>query len=135
MAVSKAQQASVNKYVKSNYDRINVTMQKGRREIIQAHAAARGESVNAFIGRAIEEAMERDGSGSPVKARGAVQDRIGESLVPPDTLEIAQRAAEAAGETLEQFMERAVVTQTQRDKASLRLGINPAAGGRLEKEA
>ena len=60
MAISKAQQASVNKYVKSNYDRINVTMQKGRREIIQAHAAARGESVNGFINRAISEAMERD---------------------------------------------------------------------------
>ena len=60
MAVSKAQQASVNKYVKSNYDRINVTMQKGRREVIQAHAAAQGESVNAFINRAIMEAMERD---------------------------------------------------------------------------
>ena len=66
MAVSKAQQASVNKYVKSNYDRINVTMQKGRREVIQAHAAAQGESVNAFINRAIMEAMERDSaSGAP----------------------------------------------------------------------
>ncbi len=68
MAVSKAQQASVNKYVKSNYDRINVTMQKGRREVIQAHAAAQGESVNAFINRAILEAMERD------KAAGAPQE-------------------------------------------------------------
>lgn len=68
MAVSKAQQASVNKYVKSNYDRINVTMQKGRREVIQAHAAAQGESVNAFINRAIMEAMERD------KAAGAPQE-------------------------------------------------------------
>ena len=134
MPVSKAQQKATNKYITSNYDRINLTVAKGRKADIQAHAAARGESVNAFIGRAIEEAMERDGSGSPVKARGAVQDRIGVSLV-PDTLETAQRAAEATGETLEQFMERAVVTQTQRDKASLRLGINPAAGGRLEKEA
>ncbi len=66
MAISKAQQASVNKYVKSNYDRINVTMPKGRREVIQAHAAAQGESVNAFINRAIMEAMERDSaSGAP----------------------------------------------------------------------
>ena len=51
MPVSKAQQASVNKYVKTNYDRINVTMPKGRKEIIQAHAEARGESVNGFINR------------------------------------------------------------------------------------
>lgn len=61
MPVSKAQQASVNKYVKASYDRINVTVPKGSRDIIKAHAEAHGESVNGFINRAIEEAMERDG--------------------------------------------------------------------------
>ena len=61
MPVSKKQQASVNRYVKTNYDRINVTMPKGQREVIKAHAEARGESVNGFINRAILEAMERDG--------------------------------------------------------------------------
>ena len=60
MPVSKAQQASVNKYVKANYDRINVTIPKGRKDEIKAHASAQGESVNAFITRAIEETMERD---------------------------------------------------------------------------
>lgn len=60
MAVTKAQQASVNKYVKSNYDRINVTMPKGRKDIIKAHAEGKGESVNAFINRAIDETMERE---------------------------------------------------------------------------
>jgi len=60
MAVSKAQQASVNKYIKSNYDRINVTLPKGSREALKAHAEARGESVNGFVVRAISEAMERD---------------------------------------------------------------------------
>ena len=47
-------------YMAANYDRINLTVAKGRKAAIQAHAAARGESVNAFIGRAIDEAMERD---------------------------------------------------------------------------
>ena len=54
MAVTKAQQASVNKYVKTNYDRINVTMPKGRKDIIKAHAESKGESVNGLINRAIE---------------------------------------------------------------------------------
>ena len=63
MTVSKAQQASVNKYVKKNYDRINVTMPKGQKEVIRAHAEARGESVNGFINRAIEETMEREKRG------------------------------------------------------------------------
>lgn len=60
MAVPKANQRAVNKYVKNNYDRINVTMPKGRKDKIKAHAEGRGESVNAFINRAIDETMERD---------------------------------------------------------------------------
>ena len=60
MAVSKANQRAVNKYVKANYDRINVTMPKGQKEAIKAHAKGQGESVNGFINRAIESQMERD---------------------------------------------------------------------------
>ena len=39
---------------------MNLTLPKGQKDEIQAHAAAQGESVNAFINRAISEAMERD---------------------------------------------------------------------------
>ena len=59
---SKAQQKAVNKYMKSNYDRVNLVMPKGKKDIIQAHAAQQGESVNAYINRAIDEAMQRDES-------------------------------------------------------------------------
>lgn len=58
--VSKAQQTAVNKYVKNNYDRINVTFPKGQRETLKAHASQRGESVNAFIVRAVKETIKRD---------------------------------------------------------------------------
>lgn len=61
MAVSKAQQRAVNKYMSANYDRINLTMPKGQKGIIQSHAEARGESVNGFVNRAIDSQMERDG--------------------------------------------------------------------------
>lgn len=60
MPVSKAQQRATNKYKKSNYDRIELVVPKGKKEVIQVHAQAQGESVNGFIGRAIDEAMERD---------------------------------------------------------------------------
>lgn len=63
MPVSKANQRAVNKYVKNNYDRINVTMPKGKKETIQVYAAAQGESVNGFINRAIDHEMERDREG------------------------------------------------------------------------
>ena len=56
MPASKAQQKAVNKYMAANYDRINLTVEKGRKEIIKA----RGESVNGFINRAIENQMDID---------------------------------------------------------------------------
>jgi len=57
--VSKANQKAVNKYIKGNYDRINLTMPKGRKEVIQAAASAHGESVNSFIVTAVDERIER----------------------------------------------------------------------------
>lgn len=60
MAVSKAQQKATNKYIAKTYDRINLTVPKGQKEEIQAHAEAHGESVNGFINRAITETMERE---------------------------------------------------------------------------
>ena len=65
MPASKANQRAVNKYAKNNYDRVNVTMPKGKKETIQAHAAAQGESVNGFINRAIDHEMERDSQKQP----------------------------------------------------------------------
>ena len=60
MAVSKAQQKAVSKYMKENYDEIKVRVPKGSKEAIKAHAESKGESVNGFISRAIEETMERE---------------------------------------------------------------------------
>lgn len=62
MAVSKAQQRAVNKYVKNNYDEVKLRMPKGKKDVIQVHAAQQVESVNAYINRAIDEAMQRDDS-------------------------------------------------------------------------
>ncbi len=57
--VSKAQQKAVHKYVKNNYDRIELTVPKGRKAEIKAYAESHGESVNAFIVRAVNEAITR----------------------------------------------------------------------------
>ena len=58
--VSKAQQKAVQKYVKNNYDRVVVTLPKGRRDEVKEHASNHDESMNAFIVRAVNETMERD---------------------------------------------------------------------------
>ena len=49
-----------NDYAKKAYDDIRLQVKKGQKEIIQAHAKAREESVNGFVNRAISETMERD---------------------------------------------------------------------------
>ncbi len=74
MPVSKAQQRAVNKYMANNYDRINLTVPKGQRDTIKAHAEARGESVNGFINRAIAQAMEQDKAPQRPQEAPAVQD-------------------------------------------------------------
>lgn len=57
--VSAAQRKATDKYLEK-FEELRARVPKGRKEAIKAHAAAQGESVNAFINRAIEEAMERD---------------------------------------------------------------------------
>ena len=49
-----------NQWQKENVDRVNLTMPKGKKDIIRAHAEAQGESTTGFINRAIDETMERD---------------------------------------------------------------------------
>lgn len=49
-----------NKYILKAYDRINLTVMKGKKEELQAYAQRRGESLNGFINRAIEEQIKRD---------------------------------------------------------------------------
>lgn len=66
MAVSKAQQRATANYVKKAYDRIEVKVTKGQKNVIQAHAEAQGESLNGFINRAISETMERDNATTEV---------------------------------------------------------------------
>lgn len=120
MAVSKAQQRATAKYVKANYDRMEIVVPKGTREIIKSHATAHGESVGAFIKRAVDSQMDRDTSTSPTEAAGAPAGAGVVSLL-SDTIQAAQEAAEAAGEALPAFIARAVETQAQRDKMAQRL--------------
>ena len=49
MATTKAGQRAVNKYMKANYDRINLTVPKGRQATVKALADKAGESVNGYI--------------------------------------------------------------------------------------
>jgi len=49
VTVSKAQQKAVNGYISRNYDRINLTVPKGQKVAIDAHARSKGLSINALL--------------------------------------------------------------------------------------
>ncbi len=120
MPVSKAQQKAVNKYMAANYDRINLTVPKGKKDTIQAHAEAQGESVNGFINRAIDHQISQDRDRGPCEAQRGPSGGGGISLH-PEALQTAQKAAQKAGEAVSQFVERAVETQAQRDEMARKM--------------
>ena len=115
-AQKKAQRTYMEKFV-----RVEIRMTPEQRAIVQAHAEDYGESVNGFIGRAISEAMERDDGGTASETAGKRPEstpRAGVVSLPSETLEAAQRAADAAGEALPVFVIRAVSETVERDKAA-----------------
>ena len=57
--MGKTSAAVKNRYAAKAYERINLIVKKGQKQVIQHHAEKTGESVNGFINRAIEEAMQR----------------------------------------------------------------------------
>ena len=121
MAVSKAQQKAVTKYVKAKYDRFGLTMPKGHLDEIKSHAETQGESVNGFINRAIDNQISQD------RLRGPSEALQGPSVgsvvsLPSEAYKCAVEASEAAGEGLPDFVARAVTIQAKRDDAARKLG-------------
>ena len=60
MPTSKAQQKATAKYIKNSYDRIDLKLPKGKKDVLKKHSLIRNESVNSFILRAIDETIEHD---------------------------------------------------------------------------
>ena len=60
MPISESRARANRKYQLEKTDEIKFRVHKGNKERIQEHAKAQGESTNAFIYRAVNEAIERD---------------------------------------------------------------------------
>ncbi|MDO4270409.1 MAG: antitoxin [Eubacteriales bacterium] len=58
--MGKTSSAAKDKYNAKTYDQIQFRVKKGRKAELQAHAAAQGESLSAFLNRAAAETMRRD---------------------------------------------------------------------------
>lgn len=75
MEKTKAQKQAQKKYMdKFAVLRVRVSAEKG--DTVKAHAAAQGESLNAFIIRAIDETLQRD------QAARTAQAAAGDTLAP-----------------------------------------------------
>ena len=57
---SAAQQRAVHKYVKNNYDRLELSVPKGEKATIQQAAKQAGQSVNAYIYEAVCARMQQE---------------------------------------------------------------------------
>ena len=60
MPRSEAMARASKKYEQEKIERVAFRVPKGHREVIQSHAKHRGESVNEFINRAVNETIARD---------------------------------------------------------------------------
>lgn len=105
----------------NHLDRLSVAAPKGTKARWKAAAEERGQSLNQFIVDAVEADMVSPDSAQERTQAGGLQ-------LPTEALKTAQEAAEATGEAVFQFVERAVVKQAERDRKSWSLGINPATG-------
>lgn len=64
VAIRDSQKRAVAKYNAANYDRVELRLEKGQKDVVKAHAETQGESLNAFINRAISFTMEKDKGGT-----------------------------------------------------------------------
>ena len=60
MPITEAQQRANVKYRKKSYDRIEVTVSKGKKDEIKTYAESRNETLNGFINRLIDEEMQKN---------------------------------------------------------------------------
>ena len=49
-----------NEYISKKYDSLRIVVPKGKKAKIKAYADSKGESINGFVNRAINETMNND---------------------------------------------------------------------------
>ena len=60
MPYNEVQKRATAKWNAKSYDELKIRVRKGRKAELQAYVLARGESLNGFVNRVINEAVERD---------------------------------------------------------------------------
>ena len=118
MALTDAKRRANNKYIAEHTTVLGCKVRKDYAEVIRIAAQRGGTTVNAIIKGALDDYIS--GASKP-RAATDTQDAPGLHLT-HDAQQIAEQAATAAGETLEQYVSRAAITQAERDTRSRALG-------------
>lgn len=117
---SEAQKKSARKWDAANLDRISVAAPKGAKERWKSAAMAHDKSLNQLIVEAVDHQISQDCDRGPCEAQQGTPGGEGISLH-PEALQTAQNAAQNAGETVSQFVERAVDVQAKRDEMARKM--------------
>lgn len=110
MAVTESRKKANAKWDAANLDRMSLALPKGKKDAIKAAAALAGESMNQYIGNAID-----------MRMTGAGESEAPASVLTPAALCAAQAGAKLAGEELPAFVERAVKNESKRDEMQRKL--------------
>lgn len=108
---------SKNEWIAKVYDRINLTVPKGRKAELQAIAERRGQSVNGFINGLIDKALEREQAqaGVVMVSPGAIPDENICSRFISQWGSDFQSAFDASGQSAEEYIRQAVAERVERE--------------------
>lgn len=123
--VQESQKRAARKWDGENMSTLGCKVKKDQAESFKAYCAGQGKTSNSVLRDYVLDCIGE--SGCPHSATERHQEGGGLQLS-PEAEKAVQEAAQATGEAVPQFIERAVATQAKRDKQSWCLGINPATG-------
>ena len=125
MAVSEAKKKANAKWDGENMATLACTVKRMQAEAFKAYCTIQGRTSNAVLRDYVLGCIgEENAPGGTQEAAGAHRGAIG-IPVSLDTLKVAQRAAGTTGETVPDFVARAVEEQEKRDKSLLSMGVEP----------
>ena len=123
MPPSESQKRASLKWDKENMIVLGCKVKKTQAEAFKAYCTIQGRTSNAVLRDYVLGCIgEENAPGGPQEAAGAHGWAIG-IPISLDTLKVAQRAAGATGETVPDFVARAVEGQEKRDKSLLSMGL------------
>ena len=132
MAVAESRKRANAKWDKENMTTLGCKIKRTQAAAFKAYCENQGSTSNTVLKDFVLGCIGEQ----ETVPQGVVTGGNGPPDIPlsPEAVKAAQEAAESTGETVPQFIGRAVQTQAQRDKTSLSLGIDPATGGKIGKE-